>query len=262
MTDQPSAEELIALAKVWREEFRHAPGFEYNPGYRYQNAEKAFFDALNAYTTQAVAASRQPMWLSDDDVLAGAKFYSRAYIWRAVHGIIPSNWDNRIDEDAWASTPLDRREQMIEMVRGIIVACEFKKRQAAAADRAIAILDTASERTKPDAGLPPLPKIMDTLPNCMTPDGAEPCIGYQRARDVVEIYRDEIRALRSERGAALAEARQAERERCALIADGYEREYGKYNRFRPQELDIGSEQAAQAIADAIRALTPEVEGRS
>ena len=33
---------------------------------------------------------------------------------------------------------------------------------------------------------------MDTLPDCMMPDGAEPCIGYCELRDEVERLRAEL----------------------------------------------------------------------
>ena len=39
---------------------------------------------------------------------------------------------------------------------------------------------------------------MDTLPDCMMPDGAEPCIGYCELRDEVERLRAELAVARSE----------------------------------------------------------------
>lgn len=71
--------------------------------------------------------------MTDDEILAGAKFYARAYLIRAVHGVIP-NWDDEADNAEWERTPLDRREEMLDMVRGIIIAAEFKRRHDGSTD--------------------------------------------------------------------------------------------------------------------------------
>jgi hypothetical protein len=77
--------------------------------------------------------------MSVDQILAGAKFYARAYLSRAVCGVIPE-WDNDADEKVWATTPQERRDEYLDMVRGIAVAAFFETRQELAASRAIKIL--------------------------------------------------------------------------------------------------------------------------
>lgn len=81
-------------------------------------------------------------YLTDDEILAGAKFYARASAQRAVNGIIP-NWDDKADEANWRRTRQSVRDGMLDMVRGIVVACEFKQHQGAAWKRAKAMLDAA-----------------------------------------------------------------------------------------------------------------------
>lgn len=79
--------------------------------------------------------------MSDDQVLAGAKFYARASALRAVNGVIP-DWDDQADGVNWDRTRPDVRKACLDMVRGIIVACEYRQREAEAAKRAKSILDS------------------------------------------------------------------------------------------------------------------------
>lgn len=78
--------------------------------------------------------------MSDIQILAGAKFYARAYLSRAICGVIPG-WDCDADEKVWLETPEERRDEYLDMVRGIAVAAFFETRQELAAARAIKILD-------------------------------------------------------------------------------------------------------------------------
>jgi hypothetical protein len=64
-------------------------------------------------------------------VLGGAKYYARASAWRAVHGTIPGP-DLAADEAHWASTRPSIRAEMIELVKGIITACETQETESAA----------------------------------------------------------------------------------------------------------------------------------
>jgi hypothetical protein len=77
--------------------------------------------------------------LSDDQILAGAKFYARASAHRAVHGVAP-NWDGDADDANWERTPKRIRDECLDMVRGIEIAACFERRRAAAAVRAQAIV--------------------------------------------------------------------------------------------------------------------------
>lgn len=83
--------------------------------------------------------------MSEAEVLAGAKFYARAYLSRAVCGVIPA-WDADADEKVWQDTPQERREEYLDMVRGIAVAAFFEAHKTRAAARAIKILE---RRTPP-----------------------------------------------------------------------------------------------------------------
>ncbi len=83
--------------------------------------------------------SEEHRGLTDDEVLAGAKFYARASAQRAVDGLIP-NWDDEADEANWERTRPDVREGCLAMVRGIVVACEFKRGQERAFERAMKIV--------------------------------------------------------------------------------------------------------------------------
>jgi hypothetical protein len=78
--------------------------------------------------------NRSKRYLSEDEVLAGAKFYARAAAQRAVHGVIP-NWDDEADEANWQRTRPDVREGCLGMVRGIVTACEFERRKDEAFER-------------------------------------------------------------------------------------------------------------------------------
>lgn len=78
--------------------------------------------------------------MTDDEILAGAKFYARASAQRAVNGVIPQ-WDDKADEANWSRTLAGVRAGCLDMVRGIVVACEFRDRQDAAFGRAKAALD-------------------------------------------------------------------------------------------------------------------------
>jgi hypothetical protein len=59
------------------------------------------------------------------EILAGAKFYARAAAFRAVHGVIPER-NTEADNANWKRTRVDVRDGCIEMVRGILAACEVK----------------------------------------------------------------------------------------------------------------------------------------
>jgi hypothetical protein len=61
----------------------------------------------------------------DKPLLAGAKFYARASAFRAVHGVIPER-NTEADEANWNRTRVDVRDGCIDMVRGILAACEVK----------------------------------------------------------------------------------------------------------------------------------------
>ena len=78
--------------------------------------------------------------MSDDEILAGAKFYARASATRAVHGVLPA-WDEQADEANWQKTRPDIRKDCLGMVMGIVVACEYQRRLASAFERAKEILD-------------------------------------------------------------------------------------------------------------------------
>jgi len=78
--------------------------------------------------------------LMTDEIMAGAKFYSRAMAQRAVNGVVPQ-WDDAADDKNWSRTRPDIRDCCLDMVRGIVAACEYKRREIAAGERAVAILD-------------------------------------------------------------------------------------------------------------------------
>jgi len=78
--------------------------------------------------------------LMTDEILAGAKFYARAMAQRAVNGIIPK-WDDAADDKNWSRTRPDIHDGCLDMVRGIVAACEYKRREFAAGEHAVAILD-------------------------------------------------------------------------------------------------------------------------
>jgi hypothetical protein len=83
-------------------------------------------------------------YMTEDEVLAGAKFYARASAQRAVNGVIP-NWDDEADEANWLGTRPDVHEGMLDMVRGIIVACENKRHEEASWQRAKVMLDARAK---------------------------------------------------------------------------------------------------------------------
>ena len=78
-------------------------------------------------------------------VLAAAKAYARASAYRAVHGMIPE-WDGDADNANWERATLSVRKDCLAMAQAILIAAEFPQRQAAAAARAIAILDRESNQ--------------------------------------------------------------------------------------------------------------------
>jgi hypothetical protein len=51
-------------------------------------------------TTEAFKKALQDAAMTEDEFLAGAKFYARASAQRAVNGIIP-NWDGEADDANW-----------------------------------------------------------------------------------------------------------------------------------------------------------------
>lgn len=91
--------------------------------------------------------NRSKHWLTEDEILAGAKFYARASAHRAVHGILPA-WDDEADEVNWQRTRPDIRKDCLGMVLGIVVACEFDRRKDAAFKRAKAMIDRRAERSE------------------------------------------------------------------------------------------------------------------
>lgn len=89
-----------------------------------------------------MADQRSPAFMSEDQVLAGAQFYARAYLSRGVCGVIPA-WDEDADKRVWQETPQERRDEYLDMVRGIAVAAFFEAHKTRAAARAIKILNGA-----------------------------------------------------------------------------------------------------------------------
>jgi len=63
--------------------------------------------------------------MKNAEILAGAKFYARAATFRAIHGVIPER-NADADNANWKRTRTDIRDGCIEMVRGILAACEVK----------------------------------------------------------------------------------------------------------------------------------------
>lgn len=89
---------------------------------------------LAAAPGRALRMTTSKRYLGEDEVLAGAKFYARASAQRAVYGVIP-NWDDEADEANWQRTRQEIREGCLDMVRGIVVACEFERHKDAAFER-------------------------------------------------------------------------------------------------------------------------------